>query len=285
MLTVTPGEAKQRRLRSMSKGVVAAALAIDRKMRGEYGEPLFRSESRSALAKMKNPYRRNSPYRVAMITLTYRPGVDWQPSHIRELTKHYREWMKRKGHPFHFVWSVELQDRGVPHYHVIVWLPKGCTPPLPDRQGWWKHGHSNAIWTFSPVGYVAKYVGKMQTKSGHHLPKGARLWGYGGLKMVERASVAFAMAPGWLKRISSEAAFVRRQKVVTGVHRTAAGVVLPFVREVTAWVATQGDARGWAYFSPYRFEDIGKNGLMLSHSGVIECLCPEGDSYFIPHKR
>jgi hypothetical protein len=283
-ITITSGEAKQKRLVTMRKGVVAAALSIDNKFREQYGEPVFRSQERGVLLGMRNPYARTSPYRVAMITLTYAPDVEWSALHIAALLKNYREWFKRRGHRFHFVWTVEMQGNGRPHYHVIAWFPRGLTPPFADEQGWWKHGLSNAMFAFSPVGYIAKYVSKTVTQSGHHLPKGARLWGHGGLLLDERAGIAYATAPRWLKALVSPQAFPKRQQVTTTVYRTLKGEFLNFKRTVSAWVATAGDGKGWAYFSPYRLEDVGQNGLVLSHTGVIECVCPQGQSFFLSHR-
>lgn len=270
---------KAKRLITMRKGVVAAAQVIDQKMRQLFGDPLL-VENRFA----KQPYARKSPYRVALVTLTYRDDVEWSPEQLSSMLRIYREWFKRRKAPFHFVWTVELQGNGKPHYHVIMWFPQGITPPFPDKAGWWPHGMSNAVFARSPVGYIAKYASKGDGQSGHHLPKGARLWGYGGLGMDERGAIAFAVAPRWLKNLVRYDAFPRRKQITTKVHRTAAGVVIDFKKQITAWVVTAGEALGWAYLSPYRFEGMSPNGLMLSHSGVIEAICPEGDSYFIPHR-
>lgn len=280
-MQVTASEMKAKRLQTMRKGVVAAALAIDNKFRRELGEPIYKK----ALGRSKNPFHRDSPYRVALVTLTYRDGVAWEPQQINALLRYYRDYF-RKGRKqgFHYVWVVELQGNGKPHYHVVMWFPKGITPPFPDDAGWWPHGMSNAVFARSPVGYVAKYASKSESKSGHHLPKGARLWGYGGLAMDERAGVAYAVCPRWLKSVIHHEAHPRKRVIETKVYRTAAGLVLPWVRRVAAWVVTAGEAVGWAFFSPYVVENISPNGIALSHSGVIEAVCPEGDSYFIPCK-
>src|SRR5690606_36189831 len=131
-----------KRLGVMRKGVIAAALAIDNKFRAEYGEPEFRREERGVLAGLRNPYTRTSPYRVAMLTFTYAPDAAWSPRDIAEVLAHYRKWFKRRKAVFHYVWTVELQGNGKPHYHVICWLPRGLTPPFADEQGWWPHGMS-----------------------------------------------------------------------------------------------------------------------------------------------
>lgn len=284
-MIVSSGEAKQKRLAVMRKGVVSAAMTIDRKFRDEYGDPVFRSEDPAVLSKMKNPYARESLYRVAMVTLTYRPDVDWSPRHVTELLQHYRKWFKRRKAELHYVWTVELQGNGKPHYHIIIWMPKGLTPPLPDRQGWWPHGMSNAKFTYSAVGYVAKYASKSEGKSGHHLPKRARLWGHGGLKLSERAPIAYAVAPRWLKNVVHHESHPRRRTVTLQGFRTLKGQVVAFAHRVAAWVCSAGESKGWAFCSPYRFDDfVQGGGIALSHLGVIQAICPEGGEYFIPHK-
>jgi hypothetical protein len=138
-------------------------------------------------------------FRVAPITLTYRPGVDWHANRIRSTLKCYREWARRRGIALSYVWVMELQGRGVPHYHLLVWLPRGWSPPLPDKQGWWPHGASNARWVRerdNAVYYVAKYASKGYTG---FIPRDARLWGVGGLHPDVRARLSWEMAPSWLR--------------------------------------------------------------------------------------
>lgn len=136
-------------------------------------------------------------FKVAMATLTYRPDVVWNRRHITNTIKCYREWARRRGIKLAYVWVLELTQRGVPHYHVLIWLPRGYTPPLPDKQGWWKHGHTQAAWARSPVGYIAKYASK--GTNGQLLPKGARVWGYGGLDEKQKDLKSWIMCPNWLK--------------------------------------------------------------------------------------
>ena len=124
--------------------------------------------------------------RKAFITLTYREGMPWRPEHISATLACYVEWARRRGYHLAYAWVMELTQRGVPHYHIVMWLPLGVTPPLPDKQGWWKHGMSQAKWVRSPIGYLAKYLSK--GLSGYTFPKGVRIWGSGGLTALQRMS-------------------------------------------------------------------------------------------------
>lgn len=116
--------------------------------------------------------------RCAFITLTYRPDAEWEKRQITQVQKCYQEWGRRRDIIISLVWVLELTKKGTPHYHMLLWLPKGITPPMPDKQGWWKHGMSNATWLKKPSRYIAKYFSKSASKDGlYAFPKGARLFG------------------------------------------------------------------------------------------------------------
>ncbi|MGE8281342.1 MAG: rolling circle replication-associated protein [Stenotrophomonas sp.] len=279
-MEITTATMKQNRLVKLAKGVKAAALAIDEKFRSLLGDPVLSRAGR------KNPYSRTSPYRVALITLTYRHDGMWDPGHISSVIKHYREWFRRHAKgcavpDFHYTWVMELTQIGRPHYHIVAWMPKGLVPPLPDQQGWWPHGDTQAVFARSPVGYITKYASKAETKSGHHLPKRARLWGYGGLKMTERGSVAWALCPRWLKGVAHHESFPKK-KTIEVTEPAKFGTTR--VSKVSAWVLTAGLAAGWAFFSPFDYDGFTGNGIALSHRGSIEVLTPDGDNFHLPHR-
>lgn len=135
-------------------------------------------------------------YRVAMVTLTYRPGAEWEPHDMSRLMDHYRKWLRKRGITPRFVWVLELQKRGAPHYHLLLWLPKGITPPKPDKQGWWAKGMSNCVWARRPVGYIAKYASK--GPGAGTLPRGARLYACGGVPI----RLDYYRAPAWLRAMT-----------------------------------------------------------------------------------
>lgn len=117
----------------------------------------------------------------AMLTLTYAPGNETQARDISDLLAHIRKYLQRRSIPTRFVWVAEMQKRGVIHYHILMWLPKGITLPKPDKQGWWPHGSTRIEWARKAAGYLAKYASK-----GDHsqYPKGVRIHGCGGLHGV-----------------------------------------------------------------------------------------------------
>lgn len=179
-------DADEARLRKMKRRVCKAAEVHEAAMKGVTG------------------------YAPAMVTLTYQNQNDWHPNHLRNALTPVRQWLKRRGHGMRYVWVAELQDRGAIHYHVVVYFPckewgngvrkVADTPPFWDVQGWWKHGHSQSAWADNPIGYIASYVSKINSKD--RLPCGARMHGSGGFDLNERAAMAYHSRPTWVRNLS-----------------------------------------------------------------------------------
>ena len=139
-------------------------------------------------------------YRAALVTATYRPGVAWGPRHVAAALKCLREWARRRRTWVKYVWRLEFTRRGVPHYHVVVWLPRGRTMPRWDKRGWWPHGMTNAVWARRPVGYLAKYAAKAADwPPGTRGTHGARWFGVGGLSLRGRLRALWRGAPAWVR--------------------------------------------------------------------------------------
>lgn len=136
-------------------------------------------------------------HRCAMLTTTYAPGNEWKPKHITELIARIRQYLKRLGHSLPYVRVMELTKAGVPHFHILIWLPRGVTLPKPDKRGWWPHGLTRIEWARNPVGYIVKYASK--GTGGHQIPKGARLQSSGGLSKASRAERSWWLAPGFVR--------------------------------------------------------------------------------------
>jgi hypothetical protein len=139
--------------------------------------------------------------RCWMITLTYRTLQDVRPKQVAKAINAFRMWCRRNGIPVTpYLWTVENQERGVPHYHLLVWLPKGApAPPKFDESGWWPHGCTQRKpVTKSATGYVMKYVAKWDH---NHctFPKGLRLYGSGGLDLADRRIRQWTNMPIWAR--------------------------------------------------------------------------------------
>lgn len=172
----------QRRLSRMRRGVIA-------------GGELHRDEAGASII-------------VLMITLTYRPDVEWRPEHISSCLTAWREELGVQR--LRYVWVLELTKAGRPHYHVVIWLPSDRRLRMPDRSGAWPHGMSRTEVARNPVGYLVKYATK--GTDGGKLPRGARLFGVGGLSAAGRIKRAWRMLPRY-QRVRCEAdELVRRMK-------------------------------------------------------------------------
>jgi hypothetical protein len=139
--------------------------------------------------------------RVAFVTLTYRPEVQYSPRHVSQLQKCYRRWLEHRGHVYRGLWVMETTKKGKPHYHLVMWLPRGLTPPKPDKQGWWPHGMTQVAWSTNPIGYCVKYASKGNTGP---IPLHARLYGICGLRRM-RQSFRHRMRPYWLRELVDQA--------------------------------------------------------------------------------
>lgn len=260
------------RLKRMRRGVMQSAKAIHNDL---LAQGYFLWEKGKG-KKARWAHADECEFRTALLTLTYRPDVQWEPLHIKQLCDHYRKWAKRNKCQFSYVWVIEPHADGRPHYHMVFWVTNGKTPPLPDEQGWWPHGMSNAVWATSPVGYIAKYASKGHK---HHFPDGARLWGAGGLTAAARIERTYRLAPKWLRDVCEPGALIRRAK--TQIKQTFASGATA-VHNVTAWVSS---LTGLAFFSPWEHDGMSSNGVALRHRGYIEVFSPEGDFWRIRHNN
>ena len=153
---------------------------------------------------------------IWMQTLTYAgDNRDWKPEHISRYLDALRKWhYSRTGSKkVRYAWVAELQQRGVIHYHVIVWLEGGLTPPkgdMPwkskDRKGvtqWhppmWPHGMSNRMKSTAPVAYLMKYASKIESKNVGSFPHGARIHGAGGLDESGRCIRRWVLWPAYVQ--------------------------------------------------------------------------------------
>lgn len=137
---------------------------------------------------------------VLMVTLTYSGSNDeWHARHISEFLKRVRHWLLRRRLPFRYVWVAELQQRGVIHYHAAIWVPRGLKLPMPDRQGWWPYGMTRIEVARNAIPYLLKYLSKETSKTFGRFPKGARLYGVGGLDHSMRRARRWLGLPAFVQ--------------------------------------------------------------------------------------
>lgn len=155
--------------------------------------------------------------RIWMQTLTYSgDNRDWRPEHISQYVAQLRRWhASRTGSAaVRYAWVAELQKRGVIHYHVIVWLEGGLTPPKADK-AWvfkskrlgnsvqapmWPHGMTNRLKSTAPVAYLMKYASKVEQKNVGNFPYGARIHGMGGMDKTGRSIRRWVLWPSYVQK-------------------------------------------------------------------------------------
>lgn len=153
---------------------------------------------------------------IWMQTLTYAgTNRDWKPEHISRYLDGLRKWhyAATGSKKVRYAWVAELQQRGVIHYHVIVWLDSGLTPPKADM-AWkrrdkaglvhweppmWPHGMSRRDKSTAPVAYLMKYASKVESKNVGGFPHGARIHGAGGMDDVGRAIRRWVLWPAYVQ--------------------------------------------------------------------------------------
>lgn len=132
-----------------------------------------------------------------MLTLTYEKADDWQPLQIRNFMKALQRDLGEN--LLGYAWVLEMQKRGAPHYHVLLYVQRGTRIARPD-DGLWKYG-SSRIETAQSLFYICKYTGKMYQKE--ELPYGARMFAVKINEAVASAIdiLAFRMSgsPAWLR--------------------------------------------------------------------------------------
>lgn len=137
-----------------------------------------------------------------MVTLTYAgDNDDWKPRHVSDYIRKVRAWFKDRcpGERLRYVWVAELQQRGVIHYHAVFFLPAGVRMPQADRKGWWPHGMTNTLKATAPVAYLMKYASKVESKNIGGFPRGARIYGLGGLDQAGAAFKRWCLWPAYVQ--------------------------------------------------------------------------------------
>jgi hypothetical protein len=160
------------------------------------------SFSQSSKRRLKLTAVDASPILISQFCLTYH---EKRPSG-RETKHHVNMWLKRLNRAFPeicYLWILEFQERGVPHFHIFLSYPRD-TPGLQEMmaEAWHEIADSDSeehlcfhlhpknfiAWEMGMGGYVCKYLDKEHQK---RIPEGfegvGRFWGCSrGLRRVER---------------------------------------------------------------------------------------------------
>lgn len=208
-------------------------------------------------------------YYPVFVTLTYRDQDDWDAKDISNIIDRYRkDWIRRLGRPashFRYVWVAEMQKRGVIHYHLVLWCPRGKSLLVPDLKAGrhvvegksdrygagWSKGMSNIVGVRKGVvGYLAKYLSKGSQPAEFegkkvYFPKGARIFGMGGLCAAARGKIAYAKLPQYVRRVFDHGE--RIKKVSGGYVQGNVSLVSPWTFEVVKYspIPDPNNAVGW----------------------------------------
>lgn len=153
----------------------------------------FSRRSRLRMMRMFGRVQWSRYGQISFVTLTYHHGhrrAEQSPA------EHLNNWLTQARQRFpgvQYVWRLEPQQRGAPHYHVMLLFPKSHTPPALDALTAWaseswhriadpnseahaKHGVDvQQVDSFRRAfAYLSKYVAKEESRADQNLP--GRRW-------------------------------------------------------------------------------------------------------------
>lgn len=196
MLSVPPSSAVTRpsitaasvvRFAELVKKIGTSPASSSRKRKNSARKKLTR------VIKEQRRFAETAKLRAVALTLTYRDSAAFSPKHISSFLDRLRRALKRAGHSLPYAWVMECA--GQLHYHLILWLPRSYSLAPAKLSKWWPWG-STWVESCRSVGAWAKYMAKFDGAT--KLPKGARLYGYGGLDEAGKTAVSRAGLPRWL---------------------------------------------------------------------------------------
>lgn len=182
------------------------------------------------IIKEQTRYAKVANLRAVAMTLTYENATEFSSKHISEFLGRLRRVLKRMGQSLPYAWVLERASHL--HYHLLLLLPRGYVLDLAKLSKWWPFG-STWVQSCRSVKAWGRYMAKFNSIA--QLPKGARLYGYGGLDQDGKLAVSRAALPRWLLALVP---------VGHRVHRCPGG----------GWVDI---ATGEIHCSPYRWTPWG----------------------------
>ena len=156
---------------------------------------LFRSARRKLKCVINEQCRQASSagLRAVAVTLTYRNPAAFASKHISGYLDRVRRILKRQGCGLPYLWVLERAT--TLHYHLLLWLPRTykLDPKWISKCWLWGSTWVDGCRSARAWGrYIAKCGGVAA------LPKGARIYGYGGLDNAGKTAVSRAALPRWI---------------------------------------------------------------------------------------
>ncbi|NKA35782.1 inovirus Gp2 family protein [Ralstonia solanacearum] len=158
-----------------------------------------RSKARRRVLQATEELRRfalGARLRAVVLTLTFANDASFSPRHISAFLACVRQMLKRRGHVLPYAWVLERAARL--HYHLVLWLPRDISLDRERLKKWWPWG---STWTQGcrSVKAWGRYMAKLGGMA--FLPKGARVFGYGGLDASGKRAVQRVALPQWLRSL------------------------------------------------------------------------------------
>jgi hypothetical protein len=180
------------------------------------GEPIPISAWEARMRRMARRIRAwemASPTNVEFIAvhLTYAPEHQWCPGQISEFIRTVAKHLGKR--LLGYAWCAEMQERGVPHYHVVLAVRQGVRIPMPDKEGWWPYGSTRVEKWTKPALYLTRIGEKAYQKL--WFPKGMRTYAVVWFEWAAQGESAFLLRlwslPKWLlRRINQFVAILER---------------------------------------------------------------------------
>lgn len=112
-------------------------------------------------------------YRKVMLTLTCESQERWYSGCIEDYMKKIKAFLGDA--LISSAWVMEMQERGVVHYHVMLIVKRGTDVPAPDTSGMWTLGSTNRK-SWCGLWYLMKYASKGGGPGDAEFPRGAHLF-------------------------------------------------------------------------------------------------------------
>lgn len=192
--------------------------------------------------------------RWVFATLTYADLSTMRPRDVSECMQKYRGFLRRRGFRFGYVSKLEVGSvNGRPHFHLLLWVPRGVMLPRFDEAGWWPHGMTQLQRARSAIGYMAKYCTK--ASDGNPVPKGRRMYGSGGLQGVAKAQYRWWMLPRYARELGAPGEAISKVRGGGYVHE-ASGTVVRSPVVLALWTNERGNAQ-WLWVPRAEVEAVG----------------------------
>lgn len=147
--------------------------------------------------------------KMELVTLTYRPGEEWEALDIRDFSTRLRSRLGEE--LLAYAWVGELHKSGRVHYHVLVVVRKGTFVPYMDDEGLWEKGSTRTEVARAPwylVSYMKKKGGEKEYQSRDEYPRYMHIHSVwireGAIKKNLMWGYRLSVLPWWLERMIRE---------------------------------------------------------------------------------